>query len=115
MPHAQHVGGALTAPATAQGKKLAATVAHMVPRVCQVSSQTTRRGLQGAVVPAAEKVVRLVEPQTAIIRTGKPGRPTECGRVLWLDDVEGGLVSRDAVLEGTPAEDAPSTGGPKSR
>jgi IS5 family transposase len=106
VQHAQPVGAALTAQATAQGKKLAATVAHMVPLVCQVISQTTRRVLQGEVVPAAEKVVSLFEPQTAIIRKGKPGRPTEFGRVIWLDEVEGGIVSRYAVLEGNPAEDA---------
>jgi IS5 family transposase len=102
MQHAQHVGAA----SPAQGKKLAATVAHMVPLVCQVISQTTHRVLQGEVVPAAEKVVSLFEPQTAIIRKGKPGRPTEFGHVIWLDEVEGGIVSRYAVLEGNPAEDA---------
>jgi transposase, IS5 family len=106
VQHAQHVGAALTTQATAQGKQLAATVAHMGPLVCQVLSQTPRRVLQGEVVPAAEKVVRLFEPQTAIIRTGKPGRPTEFGRVLWLDEVEGGIVSRYAVLAGHPAADA---------
>jgi transposase, IS5 family len=106
VQHARHVGAVLTAQAPAQGKKLAATVAHIVPLVCQVISQATRRVLQGEVVPAAEKVVSLFEPQTAIIRKGKPGRPTEFGRVIWLDEVEGGIVSRYAVLEGNPAEDA---------
>jgi IS5 family transposase len=106
VQHAPRVGAVLTAQATAQGKKLAATVTHLVPLVCQVISQTTRRVLQGEVVPAAEKVVSLFEPQTAIIRKGKPGRPTEFGRVIWLDEVEGGIVSRYAVLEGNPAEDA---------
>jgi transposase, IS5 family len=94
VQHAQGVGMVLTAQATAQGKKLAATIAHMVPLVSQVISQTTRRVLQGEAVPAAEKVVSLFEPQTAIIRKGKPGKPTEFGRVLWLDEVEGGIISR---------------------
>jgi transposase, IS5 family len=106
VQHAQGVGMVLTAQATAQGKKLAATIAHMVPLVSQVISQTTRRVLQGEAVPAAEKVVSLFEPQTAIIRKGKPGKPTEFGRVLWLDEVEGGIISRYAVLEGNPAEEA---------
>jgi IS5 family transposase len=51
-------------------------------------------------------VVSLFEPHTAIIRKGKPGRPTEFGRVLWLDEVDGGIISRYAVLEGNPAEAA---------
>ena len=106
MQHAQGVGPVLTAQATALGQKLAATVAHMVPLVSQVIAQTTRRVLPGEAVPASEKVVRLFEPHTAIIRKGKPGRPTEFGRVLWLDEVEGGIISRYAVLEGNPAEDA---------
>jgi transposase, IS5 family len=106
VQHAQLVGTVLTAQATAPGKQLAATLAHMVPLVSQVIAQTTRRVLQGEAVPAAEKVVSLFEPHTAIIRKGKPGKPTEFGRVLWLDEVEGGIISRYAVLEGNPAEDA---------
>jgi IS5 family transposase len=43
--------------------------------------------------------------QLAVLR-GKPGRPTEFGRVIWLDEVEGGIISRYTVLEGNPAEDA---------
>jgi IS5 family transposase len=58
-------------------------------------------------VPAPEKVVRLFEPHTAIIHKGKPGKPTECGRVLWVDEVEGGSIRRYAILDGHPAEDAP--------
>jgi IS5 family transposase len=106
VQHAYRVGPVLTAQATAPGQQLAATLAHMVPLVSQVISQTTRRILQGEAVPAAEKVVSLFEPHTAIIRKGKPGKPTEFGRVVWLDEVEGGIISRYAVLEGNPPEDA---------
>lgn len=48
----------------------------------------------------------LFEPHTAIIRKGKPGRPVEFGRVVWLDEVEGGLISRHDALEGNPPEEA---------
>ena len=74
--------------------------------VGQVIAQTTRRVLQGEQVPATEKLVSLFEPHTAIIRKGKPGKPTEFGRVLWLDEVDGGIISRYTILEGNPAEDA---------
>jgi IS5 family transposase len=107
VPHAPHVGVGLTAQATTPDKQLAATVPPLVPVVWQGMSQTTRRVLQGEVVPAAEKVGNLLEPQTAISHTGKPGRPTACGRGLWVDEVEGGMVSRYAVLAGQPAADAP--------
>jgi transposase, IS5 family len=78
----------------------------MGPLLQHVIAQTTRRVIQGEAVPAAEKVVSLFEPHTAIIRTGTPGKPTECGRVLWLDEVEGGIISRYAIVAGNPAEDA---------
>jgi transposase, IS5 family len=104
VPPAQPVGALLNAQATPPGKPRAATLASMVPRVCQVISQTTRRVLPGAVGPAAAHVVRRCEPPTAIIRQGKPGRPTACGRVVWVEAVEGGMVSWYAVLDGPPAE-----------
>jgi hypothetical protein len=56
-------------------------------------------------VPASENLARLFAPQTAISRQGKPGKPTEVGRGIWWDEVEGGSISRDAGLGGKPAED----------
>ena len=53
-------------------------------------------------VPASEKVVSLFEPHTAIIRKGKPGKPTEFGRVLWVAETEGGIITQARVLEGNP-------------
>jgi transposase, IS5 family len=105
VQQAQRVGAVLRTHTTRTSQRLGDTLDHVVPLVCQVISQTTRRVLQGEAVPASEKVVSLFEPQTAIIRKGKPGRPTEFGRVIWLDEVEGGIVSRYAVLDGNPAED----------
>ena len=84
----------MTAQPPAASQRVAETLARFIPLVEQVSTQTTRRVLQGEQVPAHEKIVSLFEPDTAIIRTGKPGKPTEFGRVLWLDEVEGGLISR---------------------
>src|SRR5882724_2700388 len=107
VQQAKQVSAVCKVQATPSGQKLAATLDRVIPLVHQVVAQTTRRVVQGEVVPAAEKVVRLFEPQTAIIRKGKPGRPTEFGRVIWLDEVEGGIVRRYVVLDGNPAEDAP--------
>jgi len=106
VQQAKQVSAVCKVQATPSGQKLAATLDRVIPLVHQVVAQTTRRVLQGEVVPAAEQVVSLFAPQTAIIRKGKPGRPTEFGRVVWLDEVEGGIVSRYAVLDGNPAEDA---------
>jgi transposase, IS5 family len=106
VQQAARVGGVLIAQGTPRGRQLAAALHRVVPLVQQVMTQTTRRIFQGEAVPAPDKVVSLFEPHTAIIRKGKPGRPTEFGRVLWLDEVDGGIISRYAVLEGNPAEDA---------
>jgi IS5 family transposase len=103
---AHRVGTVLTAQGITQGKKLAATLAPMVPWVGQVIAQTTRRVLLGEAVLATEQVVSLFEPHPAIIRQGKPGKPTEFGRVLGRAEVDGGISSRYASLEGNPAEDA---------
>jgi transposase, IS5 family len=106
MRQAQQARTMLKAQALQMGQKLAKSLDHVIPLVGRVVTQTTRRIIQGEAVPASEKLVSLFEPHTAIIRRGKPGKPTEFGRVIWLDEVEGGIISRYAVLEGNPAEDA---------
>ncbi len=37
---------------------------------------------------------------------GKPGKPVEFGRMLWLDEVEGGIITRYQILTGNPDEAA---------
>jgi len=75
-----------------------------IPRAEQVIDQTMRRVFQDETVPAAEKIVSIFEPHTAIIRRGKAGKPVEYGRKVWLDEVDGGLVTRWEVLEGNPGD-----------
>jgi transposase, IS5 family len=106
VQQAARVGSVLIDQGTPRDRQLATALHRVVPLVQQVMTQTTRRIFQGEAVPAPDKVVSPFEPHTAIIRKGKPGRPTEFGRVRWLDEVDGGIISRDAVLEGNPAEDA---------
>jgi IS5 family transposase len=50
-------------------------------------------------VPAADKLVSLFEPHSVVIRRGKAHVPAEFGRKLALDEVDGGLVSRYAILQ----------------
>ena len=104
VTRAQQAQAALVAQATTPAQQVAARLAQYVPLVEQVIAQTTRRVLQGEQVPAHEKLVSLCEPHPAIMRQGKPGKPTECGRVLWLAEVDGGLISQYAVLEGNADE-----------
>ena len=53
-------------------------------------------------MPAAEKIVSIFEPHTDIICRGKTNRPVEFGHKVWLDEVDGGIVSDYRILEGNP-------------
>ncbi len=88
--------------ASRDAQRVRTTLEQFLPRVEQVIRQTRRRVLAGEAVPADEKLVSLFEPETAIIRKGKLGHAVEFGRVVWLGEVEGGIVTQYAVLEGNP-------------
>jgi transposase, IS5 family len=101
---AQQVRAALMQQAGKVARKLREQLDTFLPRVERVIAQTVRRVLHGEQVPAEEKLVSLFEPETAIICKGKPRQPTEFGRAVWLDEVDGGIVSRYEVLTGNPAD-----------
>ena len=96
---AQRVAAALRDQAADQGQRLAERIDQLLPLVDQAIAQATRRVLQGETVPAADKVLSLFEPHTQAIRRHKPGKPTEFGRKVLLDEVEGGIVSHFAILD----------------
>ncbi len=87
-----------------QAQRLKDTLETFIPRAEQVIEQTIRRVFQDEKVPADEKIVSIFEPHTAIIRRGKAGKPVEYGRKVWLDEVEGGIVTRWDVLDGNPSD-----------
>jgi IS5 family transposase len=104
LGQAEAVGKVLGKAADEQAAKLATRLEQFVPRLQVVIMQTKRRVLQGEQVPASEKLVSIFEPETAIIRKGKLHKPTEYGRMIWLDEVEGGIISRYEVLAGNPSD-----------
>jgi IS5 family transposase len=83
-------------------QQLVETFETFLPRVEQVIDQTVRRVFQNEKVPASEKIISIFEPHSDIIRRGKVNKPVEYGRKVWLDEVEGGIVSNWRVLEGNP-------------
>ena len=85
-------------------QRLRDTLETFIPRAEQVIDQTIRRVFQDEKVPAEDKIVSIFEPHTAIIRRGKAGKPVEYGRKVWLDEVEGGLITRWEVLNGNPSD-----------
>jgi IS5 family transposase len=88
-----------------KAKRLNQILETFLPRTEQVIDQTTRRILQGEQVPASEKIVSLFEEHTDIICRGKESRPVEYGHKVWLNEVEGGLVSHYRILDGNPSEE----------
>ena len=77
---------------------------EMLPRIEQVIHQTLQRVIEEQVVPNAQKIVSLFEPHTAIIVKGKPAKPTEFGRKVKLDEVDGGIISHYTTEVGNPKD-----------
>jgi IS5 family transposase len=105
IEQAQQVLPVLQEQATLHTEKLAETLEIFIPRAQQVVAQTVRRVLHQEKVPAPEKIVSIFEPHTDIIRRNKAHKPTEYGHKVWLDEVDGGIVTRWDVLEGNPNDD----------
>ena len=104
VKQAQTVLSVLVAEGSQQAERLAETLTTFIPRVEQVLDQTVRRVFQEEKVPAQERIVSLFEPHTAIIRRQKAGKETEFGHKVWLDEVDGGIVTRWEVLDGNPPD-----------
>ena len=69
----------------------------------QVIAQTKARVFRGD-THFPGKIVSLFEPHTQIIRKGKAHKPTEFGRLIRVDEVDGGIVSNYEVVEGNASD-----------
>jgi len=104
VQQAQTVLEALQAETSAEAERLRQTLETFIPRAQQVIDQTVRRVFEGEEVPAQEKLVSIFESHTDIIKRGKANRETEFGHKVWLDEVDGGIVSGYDVLDGNPSD-----------
>lgn len=96
---AARVAAALREHSAEQGQRVVEALAHYLPLVDQAIAQATRRVLRGEAVRAEEKLLSLFEPHTQAIRRHKPGKLTEFGRKVLIDEVDGGIVSHFAILD----------------
>jgi transposase, IS5 family len=87
------------------GGRLADELARFEGLLERVVDQTERRVLKGESLKAGEKLVSLFEEHTTIIARGKAGKKTEFGRKVWLEEVEGGIVTGYRILEGNPSDE----------
>jgi IS5 family transposase len=104
VKQAQRVWSVLKSQSSRTAARIGAELETFIPRVEQALDQTVRRVLQGESVPAKEKILSLFEPHVTIIRRGKAGKETEFGHKVWLDEVDGGIVSQWRILEGNPSD-----------
>ena len=77
----------------------------MLPRVQQVVSQTRARIIHG-VTNSAGKIVSLFEHTSEIIRKGKPGKPTEFGKMIKVQEAENQIIVAYEVYDKRPADSA---------
>ncbi len=96
----------LDSPTVEAMKPLKTKLETFVSLVAQVIDQTQRRVFEKELVPAQEKVVSLFEPHTDIIVRGKDTKPVEYGHKIWLNEVDGGIVSHYRILKGNPSDEA---------
>lgn len=106
IKQATAVAEVLKAQPSRQAQRLQETINTFIPRAQQVIDQASRRVLQGEKVPASDKIVTIFEPHTDIIRRNKTNKPVEYGHKVWLDEVDGGIVSDFRVLDGNPNDDS---------
>lgn len=83
-------------------EKLTQALRLFIPRVIQVIDQTHRRVFQLQKVPSSEKLVSIFESHSDIICRGKTNVLVEFGHKVWLDEVDGGIISNYRVLYGNP-------------
>src|SRR5437016_10004195 len=76
-----------------------------LPRVPQVVSQTRARIIHG-VTNSAGKIVSLFEHTSEIIRKGKPGKPTEFGKMIKVQEAENQIIVAYQVYDKRPADSA---------
>ena len=83
-------------------------LAELITVVGHGSGQKQRRVLNGESVPAADKIVSLVEPHTQIICRGKaPQHDTEFGHKVDYAEVDGGLIiAWQVIATGNPSDES---------
>ncbi len=104
---ARRVSGALARRRRPAARRLAQRIGMFLPLLIRAIGQASRRVLDGASVPAAEKILSLFEPHTQIVPRFKAGKAVEFGRKIRLDEVEGGIISGYAILERGGGQDQP--------
>jgi len=98
----QAVAAELAEIAGTAAERWRAEVDHYLPLIARIIAQTQARVLDGAAVPAGEKLVSLFEPHADIIVKG--GRRVQYGHKLNLATGKSGLILDVVIEAGNPAD-----------
>lgn len=104
LKQAHQVVDQLETVGTSTARGMRQSMQTFIERTQHILDQTVRRVFKEENVSAEDKLVSLFEPHTDIIKRGKVQRPTEFGHKVWLDEVDGGIVSDYRILAGNPAD-----------
>lgn len=80
-----------------------AQLRHFLPLTQKVIAQTNARIFEGQ-THYPDKILSLFEEHTVIIRKGKAHKPNEFGRLVRMDEVENGIVSRYHIAANNMAD-----------
>lgn len=104
VQQAYQVRAALDNVPDAAADRVRTTLDTFIPRIEQVIDQTVRRVFDDEAVPARDKIVSLFEAHTAIIKRSTAKQDVVFGHKVWLDEVDGGIISGFRVLDGNPGD-----------
>jgi IS5 family transposase len=97
--HRRQVVARVGQPTQQQAHRLLKQAKPLLPLLERVIPQTRSRVLEGQQGASAEQVLSLFEPHTRAIPRNIGGALVEGGRQVILAEVEGGIVTRSAILE----------------
>jgi IS5 family transposase len=88
----------MKADARSRVERAIAVLKQMAPRARRIVQQTRARIVRG-VTNSRQKLISLFEPHAQILRRGKLHRPTEFGRMVKVQEADGGIVTDIGVIE----------------
>ena len=79
-------------------------IEHFQKLGLKVVDQARRRVFGGEKVPNDEKLFRIFEPHTELLKRGKAGKPIEFGHMISIQQVEGKFITDYKVFARKPAD-----------
>jgi len=93
VSNAQKLVAGVSEEAGGQAARVRRQMQQIAPLLEKVIEQATRRVLFGEKLTTDEKVLSLFQPDAYVIRKGKRARPTEFGKLVEIQQVDGKLIS----------------------